>query len=149
MYFGARYYDPDTGRFINQDEYLGEQEVPPSLHRYLYAYSNPTVYVDEDGNLAETAWDVANIGMGVHSFVGNIKEKKYGAALLDAVGVVADTAAAALPFVPGGVGATIKSVRTADKINDARRAVDKAADTGRAIDKISDAEKQRMRAKPI
>jgi RHS repeat-associated protein len=50
VYFGARYYDPDTGRFINQDEYLGEQEEPPSLHRYLYAYSNPLVYVDEDGN---------------------------------------------------------------------------------------------------
>lgn len=50
VYFGARYYDPDTARFINQDDYLGEQEEPPSLHRYLYAYSNPLVYVDEDGN---------------------------------------------------------------------------------------------------
>jgi len=46
IYFGARYYDPDIARFITQDTYLGEQNTPPSLNRYLYAYSNPTVYVD-------------------------------------------------------------------------------------------------------
>jgi RHS repeat-associated protein len=52
IYFGARYYDPDTARFINQDSYLGESSTPPSLHRYLYAYGNPTVYVDPDGHAA-------------------------------------------------------------------------------------------------
>jgi RHS repeat-associated protein len=46
IYFGARYFDPDSARFINQDSYLGEPGTPASLHRYLYAYSNPTVYVD-------------------------------------------------------------------------------------------------------
>jgi RHS repeat-associated protein len=46
IYFGARYYDPDTARFMSQDSYLGESNVPPSLNRYLYAYSNPTVYID-------------------------------------------------------------------------------------------------------
>lgn len=46
VYFGARYYDPDIARFITQDSYLGESGTPPSLHRYLYAYANPTVYID-------------------------------------------------------------------------------------------------------
>jgi RHS repeat-associated protein len=46
IYFGARYYDPDIARFITQDPYLGDSNTPPSLDRYLYAYSNPTVYVD-------------------------------------------------------------------------------------------------------
>ncbi len=46
IYFGARYYDPDTARFMTQDPWLGEPGTPPSLHRYLYAYSNPTVYID-------------------------------------------------------------------------------------------------------
>jgi len=50
VYFGARYYYPDTARFTTQDSYLGEQVVPPSLHRYLYAYSNPTVFIDPDGH---------------------------------------------------------------------------------------------------
>jgi RHS repeat-associated protein len=49
VYFGARFYDPKTGRFLTQDTYLGESNTPPSLHRYLYAYSNPTVYVDPTG----------------------------------------------------------------------------------------------------
>jgi len=50
VYFGARYYDPDTARFTTQDSYLGEQTTPPSLHRYLYAYSNPLAYLDPDGH---------------------------------------------------------------------------------------------------
>ncbi len=48
-YFKARFYDPETGRFLNQDAYLGDINTPPSLHRYLYAYSNPTVYIDLTG----------------------------------------------------------------------------------------------------
>lgn len=51
IYFGARFYDPDTARFITQDTYLGEPGTPPSLHRYLYAYGNPTVWVDPTGNV--------------------------------------------------------------------------------------------------
>ncbi len=50
IYFGARFYDPDTGRFITQDSYLGRPAEPPSLHRYLYAGARPTFYVDEDGH---------------------------------------------------------------------------------------------------
>ncbi|MBV1878676.1 MAG: RHS repeat-associated core domain-containing protein [Pseudomonadales bacterium] len=53
IYFGARYYDPDTARFITQDSYLGESDVAPSLHRYLYAYGNPGVWVDPTGNANE------------------------------------------------------------------------------------------------
>ncbi|GAA6152197.1 hypothetical protein NBRC116587_16160 [Pseudoteredinibacter isoporae] len=49
IYFGARFYDPAIGRFMTQDTYLGESNTPPSLHRYLYAYSNPTVYIDLHG----------------------------------------------------------------------------------------------------
>jgi RHS repeat-associated protein len=49
---GSRYYDPDTARFISQDSYLGEEAVPPSLDRYLYAYSNPTVYTDLEGYMS-------------------------------------------------------------------------------------------------
>ncbi len=77
--FGSRYYDPDTARFITQDSYLGESNTPPSLHRYLYAYSNPTIYIDLLGyevKLSETysrweenfvdyqvaEWEVHNLG---------------------------------------------------------------------------------------
>ncbi|MCP4221070.1 MAG: RHS repeat-associated core domain-containing protein, partial [bacterium] len=52
VYFGARYYDPETARFLTRDSLLGQTGTPPSLHRYLYAHSNPTAYVDQNGNSA-------------------------------------------------------------------------------------------------
>ena len=52
-YFGARYYDPVSARFITQDSHLGEPGTPASLHRYLYAYSNPLSYVDPTGHDSE------------------------------------------------------------------------------------------------
>ncbi len=46
VYYGARYYDPGTGRFTAQDPYAGTPATPASLHRYLYAYDNPLRYTD-------------------------------------------------------------------------------------------------------
>jgi len=63
-YFKARYYDPDTGRFLSQDSSLGETQTPPSLHRYLYAYGNPTIYWDPDGNVT---W-LKNVAEGLDNF---------------------------------------------------------------------------------
>lgn len=48
-YAGARYYDPAIGRFLTQDPVGGSPMNPPSLHRYLYAYANPTTYTDSTG----------------------------------------------------------------------------------------------------
>lgn len=56
-YFKARFYDPDTGRFLSQDPFLGEVNTPPSLHRYLYAYANPLFYIDLFGYQAQTLAD--------------------------------------------------------------------------------------------
>ncbi len=51
-YFKARYYDPTLGQFLTQDAFEGMVDTPPSLHKYLYAYGNPTVWIDPDGNVA-------------------------------------------------------------------------------------------------
>ena len=48
-YAKGRYYDPRVGRFLTEDPEPGNAMQPPSLHRYLYAYANPTRYVDPDG----------------------------------------------------------------------------------------------------
>ncbi len=48
-YFKARFYDPELGRFLSEDPFEGVANNPPSLHRYLYAFGNPTVFVDPDG----------------------------------------------------------------------------------------------------
>lgn len=52
-YANARYYDSFTGRFLREDPFAGDHNTPPSLHRYLYANVNPTVYVDPTGKVAK------------------------------------------------------------------------------------------------
>jgi len=49
IYMKGRYYDPEIGTFLTPDPFAGRTVEPPSLHPYLYAYGNPTVYVDPDG----------------------------------------------------------------------------------------------------
>jgi RHS repeat-associated protein len=47
---GARYYDPNIGRFVTQDSYVGNKNDPTSLNLYLYARDNPEKYVDPSGH---------------------------------------------------------------------------------------------------
>ncbi|MBU7048206.1 MAG: hypothetical protein HXS54_17355, partial [Theionarchaea archaeon] len=48
-YFGARYYDPETGRFITRDPQMGSFESPQTLNRYTYCANNPLKYIDPTG----------------------------------------------------------------------------------------------------
>jgi RHS repeat-associated protein len=54
LYAKARYYDPDTAKFLSEDAWEGDNMIAPSLHRYLYGYQNPTVWVDLNGNFPVT-----------------------------------------------------------------------------------------------
>jgi len=49
-YLRARYYLPQTGRFLTFDEYSGSINDPQSLHKYLYVYNNPVNNLDLSGN---------------------------------------------------------------------------------------------------
>ena len=51
-YLRARYMDTSTGRFISQDTYQGTINDPVSLHKYLYANSNPVTYSDPSGYMS-------------------------------------------------------------------------------------------------
>lgn len=46
----ARYYDPVTARFLQEDTYRGNPEDPLSLHLYTYCLSNPLRYYDPTGH---------------------------------------------------------------------------------------------------
>ena len=48
-YLRARYYRPQTGRFLSQDSYEGDDEEPVSLHKYLYANADPVDGMDPTG----------------------------------------------------------------------------------------------------
>jgi RHS repeat-associated protein len=49
-YYGARYYDPDLGRFVTRDPLVGRRIAPQTLNRYTYCLNNPMKYVDPDGH---------------------------------------------------------------------------------------------------
>ena len=81
-YLQTRYYDPETGRFINADgiEYALEQlQQLNGLNLYAYCFNNPIMGVDEDGTIpkwlawaltglavvAAVAVSIATVGIGV------------------------------------------------------------------------------------
>ena len=49
-YLNARFYDPETARFIQQDSYSGNILDPLSLNLYTYAQNNPISYYDPTGH---------------------------------------------------------------------------------------------------
>lgn len=111
-YMQARYYDPLIGRFYSNDP-IGFRDVH-SFNRYAYANNNPYKYVDPDGNYAESLWDAASLSVGITSMVSNLADGNFSDAGIDAIGVVADGVAIAIPIVPGGAGMAITASRGAE-----------------------------------
>ncbi|TMN80632.1 MULTISPECIES: RHS repeat-associated core domain-containing protein [unclassified Pseudoalteromonas] len=112
-YMQARYYDPVIGRFYSNDP-VGFRDVH-SFNRYAYANNNPYKYTDPSGAIAESVWDAASLSVGLTSLGGNLWNGNWGAAGIDALGVIADGAALAIPVVPGGAGIAIKASREASE----------------------------------
>jgi hypothetical protein len=108
-------------------------EETASLNRSSYGHNNPNKFRDPSGNYVESAWDIFSLGVGLVSFAYNIKEGQYGAAALDAVGIVADTVALAVPLLPGGAGAAIKASRAVQATVKGLQTVDRAANAGMAV----------------
>jgi len=48
-YLNNRYYDPEWGRFLNADGFLGINKDILSYNLYVYASNNPIIYSDESG----------------------------------------------------------------------------------------------------
>ena len=117
--FGARQYSPALRRWMTPDP-LSEKYY--GMSPYVFCADNPVNFVDPDGRFPDVIWDVASIGMGVKSLIGNIKAGETRAAIGDGIGIVVDVAAAALPFVPGGVGAVRAGAKTVDALDNVAEA---------------------------
>ena len=52
-YLRARYYDPETRRFTQEDSYTGTIDGPLSLNLYTYCQNNPVMFVDPSGHILE------------------------------------------------------------------------------------------------
>jgi RHS repeat-associated protein len=51
-YLRARYYNPNTGRFLSRDPEDGKATDPATLHKYLYANGDPVNMTDPNGREA-------------------------------------------------------------------------------------------------
>ena len=98
-YLNSRYYDPDTGRFLNADEvdFLGADKSLSSYNLFIYCKNNPINHFDVDGNWSLPNW--AKVAVGA-------------AATLAAVAVTVATGGAAAPVLIGVVASTIGGAAT-------------------------------------
>jgi RHS repeat-associated protein len=73
-YLRARYMDTDLGSFISRDPFPSSLSSPQTLHRYVYARSNPTNDLDpsglEDLESLSTALAVGAILSGIQNLSG-------------------------------------------------------------------------------
>ena len=126
-YMHARFYNPQPKRFLSADQGKDwKPGLPQSWNLYSYTRGNPLKYVDPDGQVVETVWDVVNFGLGVASLVDNVRGGHYGAAALDVGGLLYDGVATAVPVLPGGAGTAIKAARAGKAAATAVRGADGA-----------------------
>jgi RHS repeat-associated protein len=79
-YLRARYYSPNTTRFLTRDSYDGTLTEPVTQNHYLYAGSNPGLYVDPSGRFGVAGLSLAS---NIQSSLQNIQIGTYSN-LLDA-----------------------------------------------------------------
>ena len=125
----TRYYDPEIGRFMTIDDisYLDPESVN-GLNLYAYCGSNPVNCIDKTGQFWDYVFDAVFL---VWSIIDVIKNPSVWKNLV-ALGV--DIIFAVIPFVPSGVGQTIKIGNKVDNAMDVANAINK-------IDNIQDATK--------
>ena len=58
-YLRARYMDPAAGTFTTMDTYGGSLSDPMSLHKYLFANSNPVMYSDPNGHFSLVEFELS------------------------------------------------------------------------------------------
>lgn len=60
VYIGARYYNPELGRFMELDPLIGTPSGPQTLNRYVYCANSPLTHIDPTGKIC--LWDNAITG---------------------------------------------------------------------------------------
>ena len=126
QYMNARFYNPNTGRFLSQDTYSGSAWDPWTQHLYAYCGNNPVNMIDPTGHSAWliilgllTAWGTAvasqpDVAYDIDFLAIDLANEDYGSAALDALGL-------AIPCVTGFGqidNLVYSSIRASDKVID-------------------------------
>jgi RHS repeat-associated protein len=101
-YLRARYFNPQTGRFLNRDPEAGQIRVPASLHRFLYSKADPVDFADPSGrDFAEKSL-LVSLENG-----GTVRQLIAAGRIVSHVACVTYGAVVAAVYVAGGVTAGI------------------------------------------
>lgn len=105
------------------------------LSPYTICADNPVIYIDNNGEIFDIVWDLANVAIGLKSLYDNVKSGNYMDAVFDGVGVIMDATTALVPGVPGGVGTALKINRAADitKIDNVVAAMKRGLNTEKEV----------------
>ena len=69
-YFGARYYESSSGRWLSADKY-------PNLSPYIYCLNNPLNHLDPDGNDPTGITETVGVALGVAIGTGILIQSTY------------------------------------------------------------------------
>lgn len=70
-YLMCRMYDPETGRFLQEDSYTGKTDDPLSLNIYTYCHNEPIMYDDPTGHfLKEIYGGIKQVASAAISYTG-------------------------------------------------------------------------------
>ena len=129
-YLQSRYYNPDTGRFLNADAFTSTGQGFTGNNMFAYCGNNPVARKDDGGAFWDTIFDVVSLVSSVAEVIVN---PTSGAAW---AGLAADVVCTVVPGLTGG-GAIVKAVTKADDVVDTAKAVYKAADKASDIRKAT------------
>jgi RHS repeat-associated protein len=108
-YIGARWMDPELGRWLSLDPELGSLSMPQTMNRYVYCVNNPLRFVDPTGEwlwVAIAAGIGAVVGVLVYAIITPQSEWTWEEAFAAALGGAAAGAVTALTFNPAWGAAT-------------------------------------------
>ncbi len=129
-YLQSRYYDPETGRFLNADDVdlLGFRKNIFTYNSFIYCDNNTVNDSDPTGYWLETVLDVAGIGWSLKDFIAQPSWINLGY-------LVWDLASAFIPLAPGSY--VVKGgklfVNVADSVSDLKKTKSLTAGTYSAM----------------
>ncbi len=75
-YYGARYYDPQLGRFLQPDSIIPDPNDPQSYNRYSYVLNNPLFYTDPTGNFGENNIFDSGISLNIDAIFNRVQKEQ-------------------------------------------------------------------------
>lgn len=78
-YLRARYLNPNQGRFVGMDSWMGNDDTPATLNKYLYGNGQPVSNIDPTGLLSQGELTTAQkVGIILFFTAVNVLSSQYG-----------------------------------------------------------------------